>query len=390
MTGEDRPRWLLLGEVPTAARVLHETYGGGPYWRHLVKALTTPHLTVPGRSLVLGVEPFPCDGVRHRVGEAALHVLWLVLGGARGRDTLPWVLRASGTETWRLVNLARSPGDRAAARLTAALGGFALALADRYGIALRAEAARENVRLSRIYRLRGFEIVGETPGDLLLRRPPVTRPASLRPPWRRVLRTGRVGGEAWQRRFGAVHGPLLDVGSGDSPLTIDVAADGIAAVALDPQFSLRAPARAAGAALQAAAVAGLGEALPFRTEVFAVVTAGHALQHVGPVRRALLESLRVARRDGLVVIHPAWGGRRRLRRLARLEGVRVLPGRWLPPHRQRSSLVIDRATFDPAAGLDLVERAARPNRYARILGAITMRALIRARGTTAVGPGAAR
>jgi SAM-dependent methyltransferase len=385
VTDGERPRWLVLGEVSMAVRVLREAYGG-PSWRYLVKALVTPHLTVPGRSLLLGVEPCAGDGARHRVGDAALHFVWLVLGGAGGRDSLPWSLCAPRTRTWRLVNLARSPADRGAARYTAALGGFALALADRHGVALRAEVDRGNLRLFRIYRLRGFQIVGENARDLLLFRPPAIGAASPRRTWQHVLRTGRVDGETWQRRFGAARGPLLDVGSGDSPLNVDVAAGGIRAVALDPQFALRVPVRAAGVA----AVAGVGESLPFRDEVFAVVNAGHALQHVGPIRRALSESLRVARPDGVLVIHPAWGGRRHLGRLALLDGVRVVPGRRLPPHRQRPSLVIERARFDLTEGLEPVVRAARPNRLARLLGYVAMRLLIKVRGSTAIGPGAIR
>lgn len=375
----DRPRWVAPRDLALGVATLHEAYGGRRR-RHLVKLLATPHLTVPGRRVLVGVAPYRADrGPARRIRDFAVNLGWF-LAPRRGQG-LPWLLRPANAPQWRVINLARSVRDPGAAAYTPALGSHVLGLADAAGVGLRAEAPKDRPRIGRVYERRGFVAVGEDDRDVHLVRPPAPgrRPAASRT-WRRVLRTGRDDLASWRRRHGAAHGPFLDVGSGDSRLAADLRAEGIAAVALDPQFSLRPPAHSA------AAVAGVAESLPFRDRVFAVVNAGFALQHTTDPAHALRELLRVARPDGTVVIHPLWSPRPA--GYARLRGVDVRPGRRFPP-RLRPSLTISVAEFDPAQ-LGRLACGVRPSTVPRTLGAWAMRVLIGARGTNSIGPGAVR
>jgi SAM-dependent methyltransferase len=390
MTRHDLPRWLGLAEVASTARVLQEAYGG-PRRRHLIKTLVTPHLIVPGRGLVLGVTPdYDRAGLRRRVQDAGIHVAWLVHGCWRSSNAqreLPWVLHPGHAPRWRAMNLARSAGDGTAASLTMSLGLHVLRLADAHGVEVRARVDRDKPRLLRVYCRRGFEVVGADERQVYVRRqaaaPPVQdrRP---RPSWRNVLRTGRTTHQRWHQRFGRPGDPMLDIGAGDSPFAAQLQAIGISSVMLDPQYALRPPARPG-----TSAVAGTAEALPFRSRTFGTVNASHVLQHSGQARLALLECLRVARADGVVVVHPVWRGARRQQELASVRGVRLVAGRAMPPRRQRPSLVISVGDFNPASAA-AVATVLQPGAPARIAGGLAMRLVIALRRTTAVGPGALR
>jgi SAM-dependent methyltransferase len=383
------PRWLVLSDVPVAAALLREAYGGAR-WRHIVKTLVVPHLIVPGSRLVLGVAPDrnQCGWLR-RVQQSATQLAWLLSAGWRSdnrRDELPWVLRPSRTRRWRLMNLVRSAVDADAAKFTVSLGSYALRLADDRGIEVRARVDRDKPRLLHVYRRRGFEIVGGDDYHLFLSRAATTFGRSnyrTEVAWSNVLRTGRTTQERWQHRFGLHTGPLLDVGAGDSPLAAQLRDNQIPAVALDPQYALRPPEKPGGAS-----IAGVAEALPFCDRVFATVNASYVLQHIQQTQLALLECLRVARADGVVVVHPVWRGSRRRNEMAKLPGVRIVAGRILPPRRQRPSLVILVSEFDAAASAETIATALRPSIPVRNAGRLAMRLVISVRRTNSVGPGA--
>ncbi|WP_211348086.1 class I SAM-dependent methyltransferase [Saccharothrix texasensis] len=369
-----RPRWVTPREAPAAARVIHAAYGGR-YLRHLVKVVVTPHLTVHGHAAVLGV------GADHgrrspgrRVVDSVVHLAWEVAARKRP-DDLPWVLRPTHTAGWRLVNLAKDPRRRAATPATIAISGYVFALADRAGMDVSARVDADQHRLLAAYLHRGFRVVHRTTEVLVLHRTARTRDTDRG--WRSVLRTGRLTLSAWQARFGAAEGPFLDLGAGDSPLGAELVSSGVLALAVDPQFSVRPPERASHA------VAATAEHLPFRDGAFVVVNANFVLQHVTGPRRALAECLRVTCPGGRLVLHPVWAWRFFRSRLERVQGVRVLPGRVLPPGRQRPSVVLSAGKFDVAVNGAQVAAALRPHPLVAWLGRVAMSLAIRAgvRGT---------
>ncbi|MGW0557256.1 class I SAM-dependent methyltransferase [Streptomyces sp. NPDC002926] len=300
---------------------------------------------------------------------------------------LPWGLRPSRNLRWRLVNLTRDADCPQASPLTLPLCRTALALADSAGMELEAAVASDCPRLARAYRRYGFADVSASGTQLILRRTSRNTekeiPRSRR--WESVIRTGRVSATSLRARFGEVTGPVLDAGSGDSTLTSDLLSKGVDAVALDPQFAIRAP-----KPTHQHAVAGVMEQLPFATGVFATVHASYSLQHSSNPDRALRELLRVAGRDGVVLIHPVWGPARLRRAVQALPGVTVFPGRMIPPGRQRPSVRIACARFDREADRTMLIRALRPSGFVVAMGTLAMRLTIRLRKTTSVGPGAAR
>jgi Methyltransferase domain len=384
------PQWLLLHDIPAAA-VLLQTAFGGSRWRHIVKTLAVPHLVVPGHSVVLGIAPD--HGVRRwrtRMRDCLIQVTWLLGAalspGLRGR--LPWGLEPDLIVRWRLINLARSPSDRRSASVTIALCVHAVELADAAGVELQAEVDWRTPRLVRAYERAGFVVVSRDHKEVTLRRAGrLSRTPHLlpRPQWQQVIRTGRFGANAWRARFGHALSPVLDVGAGDSPLVRELLSEGTAAIALDPQFSQRPPAQPT-----PTSIAGLAEALPFRSNVFGTVHASYVVQHATRPAEVLAEFLRVARRDGIVVIHPLWGSHRRRRALRAIGGVSILPGRFAPPGRQRPSVRISVAEFDAANNGCTVSNALRPPQPARLAGVLAMRIAIHLRGTTSLGPGAVR
>ncbi|MEO3923333.1 class I SAM-dependent methyltransferase [Micromonosporaceae bacterium B7E4] len=382
------PRWLRLADLVGAAAVLRDAYGGR-YWRHLVKVAVVPHLTITRSELLVGITAYAAPGgLRRRVVDPAIHLAWLLgTAGQESRMTgpLPWTLRRRRTDAWRVINLARGSGDPAAARLSVGFAAAVLSLADRYGVELGIEVPEQHARLRRAYQRRGFEVVRVEGRMVHLRRParPAETSRTTHDPW--VLRTGRVGLTGWQARFDRLAGPLLDVGAGDSPLAAEARDTGSYAVALDPQFGSRPPAVPGGAY-----VAGTAERLPFRDGSFSTISCSHSLQHVRDPVAALRECLRVTTAPGRVVVHPVWVGGRRLRALHGMPGVRVLPGRALPPGRCRASIVLQASTFDSATGLQVVAEAVRPRLLVRTAGRVAMRILIAVCRTTSIGPGARR
>jgi len=387
MNRQAAARWLRLRDLVPAARLLRRAFGG-PRWRHVVNVASVPHLTIDGQALLLGIRPYVAGSPRpHRVWEAGLHFAWLLSNAcfpvARRTGALPWGLRSRSR--WRIVNLTRGGDDRATSRFVLGFALTAIELADRHRVELYLDVLRDRDRLIRAYRRHGFTTFEEA-GDLVrMRRGPATADATRRAAASGVLRTGRSTLVAVERRYGTIGGPLLDVGAGDSPLVAQASGGGLLAVGLDPQYAARPPAPARGRY-----VTGVVEELPFADGTFAVVHCSHSLQHVRLPASALLECLRVTAADGRVIIHPVWGPARWRRRLVALPGVRLLPGRVLPPRRQRPSLVLHRAAFLPGEALPLVAAVVRPGWPARAAGRLAMRILVRTRGTTSIGPGAAR
>jgi SAM-dependent methyltransferase len=368
MTGPES-RWLTVREAPAAARVVHAAYGGR-YLRHLVKVVVTPHLTAHGHAAVLGV------GTDHgrrspgrRVVDSVVHVLWATAVRKRS-DELPWVLRPAHTAGWRLVNLANDPRRRAAAPATIAVSGHVLAMADRAGMDVAARVDTDQPQLLTAYLHRGFRTVRRTDDVLVLHRTARTRDVDRG--WQSVLRTGRLTMSAWQARFGTATGPFLDLGAGDSPLAAELVSSGVLTLAVDPQFSLRLP------ALGGHAVAATAEHLPFRDAAFATVNANFVLQHVASPRRTLAECLRVTRPGGRLVLHPVWAWRFFRVRLERMSGVHILPGRMLPPGRQRPSVTLSAGEFDIAADGAQIAAALRPHPILTWLGRVATPIAIRA------------
>jgi SAM-dependent methyltransferase len=381
------PRWLLLGDVPRTASLLRDAFGG-PRRRQVVKALAVPHLVAADGAVALGISPD--RGSRcllARVRSGLLQASWLVAASLSSRvhAGMPWCLTSKRNVRWRLVNLARSADDRHASSATLPLCLHALRLADQNGMELQANVARCAVRLLRAYQRAGFSLVSGNADEYILRRPPVAAHSRWREKksWRYVLRTGRVGADRWHVRFGAVPSPVLDVGAGDSPLADELTAAGIPAIAVDPQFSLRRPARPF-----PASVAAVGEALPFRSGTFGTVHASFVIQHSPRPDLLLAELVRVARPDGIVLVHPVWRARR-IPRISALGGVAVLPGRPVPPRRQRPSLRISVSEFDVIRDGPAVAVALRPGYIVRAAGRIAMCLLVATRRTTSIGPGSA-
>ena len=386
MTSRRRgPRWLLLGDVPRTAVLLRDAFGGHRP-RHVIKALAVPHLVVTDYAVTLGISPDTgtrCLSARVRSG--LLQASWLVAAtmSVKVRTGLPWCLASRRNARWRLVNLTRSAADQLSSSATLPLCLHALRLADQNGMELQANVARRAARLLMAYQRAGFSVVSDNPGEFVLRRPS----AAARPhgqearSWRHVLRTGRVSADKWRARFGAVPSPVLDVGAGDSTLVPELDAAGIPAVAVDPQFSLRPPAWPS-----AASAAAVGEALPFRSGAFGAVHASFVIQHSPRPDLLLAELIRVTRPGGVVLVHPVWRARW-IRRISALGGVTVLPGRPLPPLRQRPSLRISIPEFDVIRDGAVVAEALRPGYAVRTAGRIAMRLLISAGRTTSIGPG---
>ncbi|MFD8495897.1 class I SAM-dependent methyltransferase [Amycolatopsis sp. NPDC059657] len=366
----DRPRWLLIRETPVAARVIHKAYGGS-YVRHLVKVLVTPYLTARGHAAVLGVgADHGRSGLARRILDSVVHVAWALTFPGKRQEALPWVLRPSYVAGWRLVNLAKDSGLRDAASATIALSGHVFALADRIGMDVVARVDTTAQRLLTAYLRRGFRVTGSDSGALMLYRSARDLGASpLEDKWRSVLRTGRLTLSAWTARFGPAEGPFLDLGAGDSPLGTELASSGVVAFAADPQYSLR---RRNGGY----AVAATAEHLPFPTGAFATVNANFVMQHAARPRRALGECLRVSGPEGRLVLHPVWAPRSVRARLGRIPGVLIVPGRALPPRRQRPSITLSARDFDLAAHGAEVVAALCPHPVVAWLGRVAMRLVI--------------
>jgi SAM-dependent methyltransferase len=120
----------------------------------------------------------------------------------------------------------------------------------------------------------------------------------------RTVRTGRGTKEYYARVLGPVlgehHGPLLDVGAGDSPY-----GEGLPrAVRLDPGYRQDPPRNGSNC------IAAICENIPFRDRAFGTVLAFFVLQHVNEVDRCVAELIRISSRDGIIVIYPVWRRRR--------------------------------------------------------------------------------
>ena len=380
-------RWATLRDIPRIAVLLDRAFPG-PRWRHFVKAAAVPHLVVAGHPVVLGVAPD--DGTRSyrgRIVNCSLNVTWLLAAFMHPPlgDQLPWGLCVRRNLRWRLVNLTRGADSPGAAILTLTLCRTAIDIADSAGIEIEAAVDLGQPRLAKVYRRYGFSDTELGPGSALIMRKPPAPGRAKDDSWRRVLRTGRVSGKSLCDRFGNIAGPVLDAGAGDSRMTKDLLEQGVLAVALDPAFGIRGPQLRHGAA-----VAGVMERLPFASAAFATVHASYSLQHSPHPARAFDELLRVTRHDGVVLIHPCWGSALTRRAVRAIPGVSVLPGHALPFRRQRLSIRIACADFDGGADLRPLIRSLQPAAPVRALGVLAMRLMIRAHGTTSVGPGATR
>lgn len=226
-----------------------------------------------------------------------------------------------------------------------------------------------------------------------------------RPPWATVFRTGRTTAADWVAAFGPALDPVLDVGAGDSPWIRELTANHYFAVAVDPQYLLRAP-RAHHAAdvtspdrmdhqdsspsartgAPCPAVAGLAQALPFRDRSFRTVYIGYCIQHVPDPVSVLRECLRVATAEGRVVIHPVWARGARRAAACRQPGAGLIPGK----QGRRPGLVIDPALSYSEDSLNAIASALVPSKPIQLAGAWAMRVTVAVLRTTGIGPGAVR
>ncbi|MCX7894981.1 MAG: class I SAM-dependent methyltransferase [Thermoanaerobaculum sp.] len=128
------------------------------------------------------------------------------------------------------------------------------------------------------------------------------------PDYERVERLMSLGTGSWYRRralarHGLPCGPkVLDVAVGTGLVAREVqrlAGDGLLLVGLDPSLGMLAQARRRSAL---AAVAGLGERLPFPDDTFHCLTMGYALRHLPDLLATFREFLRVLKPGGKLLM----------------------------------------------------------------------------------------
>ncbi len=111
--------------------------------------------------------------------------------------------------------------------------------------------------------------------------------------------------DSWRRSFGAeLRGRVLDVGCGTAPLLVAGARRGAEMVGVDVAFRwlVIGKKRLEDAGVRATLVAACAEALPFRDDVFDVVTMQSALEVLRDQRAALSETHRVLRSRGDLLV----------------------------------------------------------------------------------------
>ncbi|MFD3458904.1 class I SAM-dependent methyltransferase [Nocardia fluminea] len=376
-------RWVGIGDSRALSQLLVAQFGRTDRlarWRYTVKLVLTPHLAV-GSSAVIGMVPEP------KLIRFWWAVMWPLFGQGRpfDRRRFPWGIMPVCTE-WRVINFAADPGGgRGGAGTAVALSRLLLSVADAHRIVLLAAARTDDKRLERAYARHGFVRVEPTPVrpkkrsvmTIEMKRHPLSE--SRNTPRRNVLRTGRtdrafaqfVFGPDWERP-GSV---LLDLGAGDSSLADDLHQLGWHTVTLDRDYARIRPAH------DQFAVAGDCAALPFPDETFDVVVAVWVLLHVDDVDVCVREIGRVLRPTGVLLLHPLWSSGARLRRIARIPGVTVRPGRVIR-RRCRPCASVDAAAFD---AWDADQRAAflralRPNGTVRVLGQFATDVIVRTTG----------
>lgn len=364
--------WVGFREVGAVSSLLVARFGRRrrmARWRYAMKLLLTPHLSI-GSVAVIGIVP------SSRVLRCWWAFLWLIFGQGRAlnKATFPRPLAPVPTE-WRVINFASSP-TRSGVGTAMALSRLMLAVADAQTLVLRADTRLEDPRLERAYARHGFvrTSTGFEPGSETVEM--IRRPQTVirKTRGRIILRSGRtnrayaraVFGDDWEH----LGGRLLDLGAGDSPLARELQDRGWHTVRLDRDYAALPPARRDGA------VAGDCAALPFADNSFDVVVAVWVLLHVDDVHTCVREIARVLRPSGVLLLHPLWGSRARIRRLTALPGVRVRSG---GVSRDRPCARVDAAAmrhWDPDQ-LAEFEDAVRPGRVIRALGQLAANLIVR-------------
>ena len=379
--------WAGPRDVLSLGHLLTEAFGPPGLLtrcRFSMKVLTTPHLTTAGRDVVVGFKPLAPDKTGLKSMKAT--ALWFALGSGRTfhNDRLPIGLQAGTPCTWRMMNFVSARG--APAMQAVYLGRTIVALADRYGVQLEMEPT-VSARLLGIYRRHGFvpAIASDPTSKTYTRKRVEGQRASVRSgstaSWRSVLRTGRMTIAKHEQLFDRafLDGPVLDLGSGDSPLPAELADRGVLAVPCDPQYHLQ-------PATSPVAVAAAGEALPFCESSFSEVYASFVLMHIPDAHAAIQEMVRVARPGGRLYIAPIWTMRRQVRYLESLPSVQLTHGRIWPRLRGSISVQVSAGLPDPTL-TRAVANISGPLLPVRLASRVIMSALARVRGTTSLDTG---